>query len=388
MEEAEFRLHEKEVKFVEGVVQLFMRLFRDGGWFVVTDREAVTFCQPSQPDLAGNEKGFRFGPEDAPAKVLEAGKVIDIVDERGAFGTKHTGVGGPVWNDADTRIIGTWSIMVSRRHLFYGAFDSFAGSLAEMLPEGGFVGLTDLTQYIKRQGSKKFDMPQLQVGTFLSGDSVATMAMKQKENVVQEIDEKVFGFPVLAAATPVYDVLTKEMVGAFTVVIPRKVVRELKKISGSLDEGLTGVAVSIEQIAAATNDVSGNQERLHGEITQVKAQLDNINSVMAFIKKIADETTMLGLNAAIEAARVGEAGRGFGVVAEEIRKLSEESKNTVAQIKELTAKIEQAMVKTAGASESTLAVVEETSAAVQEINATVEELISVSNLLKTTALNM
>jgi len=82
----------------------------------------------------------------------------------------------------------------------------------------------------------------------------------------------------------------------------------------------------------------------------VKSQLDNINSVMEFIKEIADETKMLGLNAAIEAARVGEAGRGFGVVAEEIRKLSQESKKTVVQIKELTQGIEKSMAETADAS--------------------------------------
>jgi methyl-accepting chemotaxis protein len=55
---------------------------------------------------------------------------------------------------------------------------------------------------------------------------------------------------------------------------------------------------------------------------------------------MADETQMSGLNAAIEAARAGDAGRGFGVVAEEIRKLSDQSKQTAEQIRQLTKTIE------------------------------------------------
>jgi methyl-accepting chemotaxis protein len=67
---------------------------------------------------------------------------------------------------------------------------------------------------------------------------------------------------------------------------------------------------------------------------------------LELIKNIADQTKMLGLNAAIEAARAGDAGRGFGVVAEEIRKLSDESRQTVNQIRDFS---EQIREKVAGA---------------------------------------
>jgi Methyl-accepting chemotaxis protein len=66
-----------------------------------------------------------------------------------------------------------------------------------------------------------------------------------------------------------------------------------------------------------------------------------INKVLDAITHIASQTKMLGLNAAIEAARAGEAGRGFGVVAVEIRKLSDNSKQTADLIRGLTQKIEE-----------------------------------------------
>lgn len=68
-------------------------------------------------------------------------------------------------------------------------------------------------------------------------------------------------------------------------------------------------------------------------------RIADINTITSSIQAIAGQTNLLALNAAIEAARVGEAGKGFSVVADEIRKLSEESAASVNEINEVISKV-------------------------------------------------
>lgn len=156
---------------------------------------------------------------------------------------------------------------------------------------------------------------------------------------------------------------------------------KLKRMSSSLHEGLTQIAASMEQMAASAMEVSQNQNLLNNEISNVSSLSQQIDEVLAFIKQIADETKMLGLNAAIEAARSGDAGRGFAVVAQEIRKLSDESKQTVVRIRELTTHIQKSVSKTMDTSSSTLSTTEQQASAVQEVNASVEEIMALSEQL-------
>lgn len=67
-------------------------------------------------------------------------------------------------------------------------------------------------------------------------------------------------------------------------------------------------------------------------IQNLSKNMDEINSSLAGITQIAQQTNLLALNASIESARAGEAGKGFAVVAEEVRKLAEQSQNTVKEI--------------------------------------------------------
>lgn len=156
----------------------------------------------------------------------------------------------------------------------------------------------------------------------------------------------------------------------------------LSKATEELHDKVMQMMATIEELTASASEVTANQNVLNKEIQNVEEISQQINDVTEFIKDIADETRLLGLNAAIEAAKAGEYGLGFGVVAEEIRKLSSDSKNTVSKIKDFTSQIINSMSKTSEMSHSTLMTTEQQELAIKELVAFTEYIVEMVDELK------
>jgi methyl-accepting chemotaxis protein len=92
---------------------------------------------------------------------------------------------------------------------------------------------------------------------------------------------------------------------------------------------------SMESLMTSVNKVGNSFKEFADKITALGENIIKINGITSLINSIADQTNLLALNAAIEAARAGEAGRGFSVVADEIRKLAEQSKESSENINKL-----------------------------------------------------
>lgn len=315
-------------------------------------------------------------------RCIKTRQPVAGVVEKNVYGVRLNIWVAPVFADDDEsrEVVGTYGVFVPKTHVVAKAFDIFAPLVAEAQPEGAWVGVTDLERITHRYGSEKFDIPDFKVGNPIQQGDAAWLAINKKQKISLDINTKKYG-SIRLYGIPLYDEDTGEIVGTFGVTVPRNLVRNLQEMAARLNANTEEIASAMEEIAASASEINANEGQLAEKVRGVQEATAQINEILDFIKSVADQTKMLGLNAAIEAARAGEHGRGFGVVADEIRKLSDQSKQTAAEIGKRVKDIDSRVVEVVKASEATAKQSQEQAAATEEVTASVMEMTRLAEKL-------
>jgi archaellum component FlaC len=331
-------------------------------------------------DLNIFQIGQKVGKSSIAGQAMREKKRLEQNVPRSMYGMRLHTIAEPIVND-NGDVVGCFSTVIPKLHPVARAFNEFAPVLVSLFSEGAYIYMTDLEKIAYSQASEKFDMPKNQKGYVLQESDIAYKVIKTKKPLFADIDASKDEVPISVSNYPLFDDDTNEIVATLGIVLPRIAVHDIRNVSETLENGVTGISSAIEQLAAAASEIHSNEQVLNTSIKDITVLSEEINKITSLIREIADETRMLGLNAAIEAARAGENGKGFGVVAEEIRRLSEQSKNTVPQIQKLTNDIKLKVEAASQKSKISLDSSQEQAAATQEITARIEELAMLAERL-------
>jgi methyl-accepting chemotaxis protein len=225
------------------------------------------------------------------------------------------------------------AIIADSRDLQY-ASNSVDSEFRKLLWQTILIGIAALAlaMLVALRMSKRLidPMADLTIRLTSNATSIASNARQQSSNVA---NINTSGNEIATAVNEI-SATSKELLRAM-----EQLAEDAGKTSTVANEGsrgLKGLSSSMESLSTATHSITD-------KLTIIRTKADKINSVVIAITKVADQTNLLSLNAAIEAEKAGEAGAGFAVVAREIRRLADQSALATMEIEQMVEAMQEAV---------------------------------------------
>lgn len=246
---------------------------------------------------------------------------------------------------------------------------------------GADIGLyvSDLHNYLYvKPGKVKL---ALETGDAIKDGSIGRRTINSAGRTAAKVGREVYGLPYIGTGYPIIDP-DGAVVGSIVTTTPVEQQEGLDDLAGHLESQIQTISVAVTNFSATSQELTATMENLNSNAQSINEEIKKTDGIITMIQEISEQTHMLGLNAAIEAARVGDAGRGFNVVAEEIRKLSQDTNRSVKDILQILGDMKHSITDLTNFIDQVTAATQQQAVSAQEINSSINELGSVSVELK------
>ncbi|WP_428567455.1 MAG: methyl-accepting chemotaxis protein [Solidesulfovibrio sp. DCME] len=239
---------------------------------------------------------------------------------------------------------------------------------------GGFALFTDLSE-LRRQQDRIAAQNELIARTAAEAATVAERMASASQELSAQIEQSSQG--ALEQSDRVRGTVTAvEQMNATILEVAKNASQTAEDAREAQEMARRGAGLA-EAVVVAVDTVRGQAASLKDTMSDLGARAQGIGAVMNVISDIADQTNLLALNAAIEAARAGEAGRGFAVVADEVRKLAEKTMSATKEVGQAIAGIQHGTAETVAMVEGAVASVEEATGLARSSGAALADIVGV-----------
>ena len=202
--------------------------------------------------------------------------------------------------------------------------------IADMLQADMGFAVTDKERFIIQKDGQTVKL-NISPGDPVNPKSAMAEAMIKRVPTAKNMDASLYGIPVRIYGYPIFDEHNK-VIGSVGIAKNMTNWTGLNNSAEELIKSSNEVSDIIGQFIEIASQLTEDSKLLQNQADEINVKFKKTNQILDSIKKISSQTRLIGLNAAIEAARIGNVGRGFGVVADEIRKLSGHSNDASKEI--------------------------------------------------------
>lgn len=255
-------------------------------------------------------------------------------------------------------------------------FVEYSPVIKELFNEDVDITVTDRKQVLEQLLSKELNVESSK-GRILNDDEPMMEAIRKNKRMTMYIPKEYYGSPFTATMVPIPD-KDGNVIGGIAVSRSTHKQEQLSEVAEQFAASSEEISASTEQLAVSSKDFEVFMNQLAQAQHEMQQQVENTTKILEMINVVAKNTRILGFNAGIEAARSGEFGRGFSVVAKEITKLADQSADSVNEIRQLVSQLNQKVDEVASIVDQSVVISKGQSTSIDEISKSVQHLTDVA----------